>query len=98
MEKYIAFMLRELLVFINTMQFINSNQKSLVKTLSKGKFRYLSQEFQGQQLELLKQSRIFPYDYMNSFATCDEERWSEKNFYYTLKYKHAEDKIIIFTC
>lgn len=33
---------------------------------------------------------------MNSFATCDEEKWHEKNFYSTLQYKHVDDKIMIF--
>ena len=80
MEKYMSFTLGKLLVFITSMQFINSSQKSLVKNLSKGKLKYLSHKFQGKQLQFLKQNIIFPYDYMNSFATCDEEKWHEKNF------------------
>ena len=43
------------LVFIDSMQFMNSNVDSLVKNLSDNDFKYLSEEFSGEYLRLAKQ-------------------------------------------
>ena len=45
LEKYMAFTINNNLVFIDSMQFINSSLHSLVKNLSDNDFKYLSQEF-----------------------------------------------------
>lgn len=50
MEQNMAFMIRKKLVLINGMQFMNSGSKSLVQNLPKGKFKYLPQIFQENQL------------------------------------------------
>ena len=49
------------------MQFINSSLDALVKNVSDNDFKYLSQEFRGDLLELVKQKGVYPYEYMNSF-------------------------------
>ena len=49
------------LVFIDSMQFMNSSLNALVKNLSKMDFKYLSQEFGGDFLELVKQKGVYPY-------------------------------------
>ena len=49
------------LVFIDSMQFMNSSPNALVKNLSKMDFKYLSQEFGGDFLELVKQKGVYPY-------------------------------------
>ena len=67
LEKYIAFRISKNLVFIDSMQFINSSQDSLVKNLSGNDFKYLSEEFSGEILELVKQKRVYPYEYMDNF-------------------------------
>ena len=41
------------LVFIDSMQFITSSIDSLVKNLSDNDFKYLSEEFSGEFLELV---------------------------------------------
>ena len=51
------------------MQFMNSSLDKLVKD-----FKYLIEEFGSENLELLKQKGVYPYEYMNSF-----ERFNEKN-------------------
>ena len=43
------------LVFIDSMQFMNSSVDSLVKNLSDNDFKYLSKEFSGEYLRLAKQ-------------------------------------------
>ena len=45
LEKYVAFTINRNLVFIDSMQFINSGLDSLVKNLSNNDFKYLSEEF-----------------------------------------------------
>ena len=47
------------------MLFMNSSLDKLVKNLND--FVYLSKEFKGEQLKLVKQKGIYPYEYMNSF-------------------------------
>ena len=55
LEKYIAFTINRNLVFIDSMQFVNSSLDSLVKNLSDNDFKYLSKEFSGDLLKLVKQ-------------------------------------------
>ena len=58
-------MLKKNLFFIDTMQFTNSNSENLFKNRPEDKFKYLSQDIFGQQLEFVKQKGIYPYEYMN---------------------------------
>ena len=45
LEKYMAFTINKNLVFIDSMQFMNSSLDSLVKNLSDNDFKYLPEEF-----------------------------------------------------
>ena len=67
LEKYMAFTVKKSLVFIDSMLFMNSSLDSLVKNLSDNDFKYLSEEFSGEFLELVKQKGVCPYEYMDSF-------------------------------
>ena len=67
LEKYMAFTINNNLVFIDSMQFVNSSLDALVKNLSDNGFKYLSQEFSDDLLELVKQKGVYPYEYMDSF-------------------------------
>ena len=49
-----AFTITKSLVFIDNMQFMNSSLDALVKNLSDNDFKYLSEEFSGEVLELVK--------------------------------------------
>ena len=56
LEKYMAhFINNNNLVFINSMQFMNSRLDLLVKSLLDNDFDHFSQEFSGYLLELVKQ-------------------------------------------
>ena len=48
LEKYMVFTVNENLIFIDSMQFKNSNLDSLVKNLMSEDFKYLSEEFGGE--------------------------------------------------
>ena len=54
-EKHMAFTIDTNLVFIDSMQFTNSSLASLVKNLPDNDFKYLSEEFSGKFLQLVKQ-------------------------------------------
>ena len=84
LEKYMAFTVNKNLFFIYTVQFMNSSLEKLVKNLSDNDFKYLTQEFGPENLELLKQKDAYPYDYMNSFERFFEEKLSDKNFFTSL--------------
>ena len=45
------------------MQFMNSSVEQIVKNLSDNDFKYLTKEFDS--LELLRQKRAYPYEYMD---------------------------------
>ena len=45
LEKYMSFILNKNLVFIDSMQFMNSSLEKLVKNLSDDDFKYSTQEF-----------------------------------------------------
>ena len=54
LEKYMALMINRNLVFIDSMQYMNSSLEKLVKNLSDNDFKFLTQEFGSKKLELLK--------------------------------------------
>ena len=86
LEKYMAFPINKNLVFIDSMQFINSSLDSLVKNLSDNNFKYLSEKFSGEFLELVKEKRVYPYGYMDSFKKFSENKLPDKSkFFSSLK-------------
>ena len=47
------------------MQFMNSGLDALVKNLSENNFKYLSEEFRGEFLKLVKQKGVHSYEYFH---------------------------------
>ena len=88
-----AFFLGKNLVFIDSMQFRNLSLDKLVKNLSDEDFKYLLEEFSFENLEILKQKGAYPYDYMNSFKTFNEEKMCARKYFFssTKKGKIDED-------
>ena len=56
------------------MEFMNSSLDSLVKNLSDHDFVYLSEEFSGKSLKLVKRKGVYPYEYMHSFEKFLEDK------------------------
>ena len=67
LEKYKSFCINNKLSFIDGFQFLSSSLDSLVKKFSKNDPKYLSQEFQLNVLDLVKQRGFYPYEYLNDF-------------------------------
>ena len=57
-----TFFLNKNLVFIDSMQFMNSSLDKLVKNLSDEDFKFLVEEFSSKNLELLKQRGAYHYE------------------------------------
>ena len=74
-----AFTINKNMVFIDSMQFKNSSLESLVKNLSDNDLKYLSGEFSGEFLELLKQKGVYPYEYMDSFKKFFENKVPDRS-------------------
>ena len=74
LEKYLAFFLNKNLVFIDSIQFMNSSLDKLFKILSDEDFKSLVEKFGSKNLELLKQKDAYPYEYMNSFEKFNEKK------------------------
>ena len=93
LEKYMAFAVNKNLVFIDSMQFMNSSFDRLVKNLSDKDFKYLNEEFSGEQLKLVKEKGIYPYEYMNSFKRFNENKLPDKSkFFSSLKDSSINEK------
>ena len=93
LEKYMAFTNNKNLVFIDSMQFINSSLDVLVKNLSEIDFKYSSQDFSGDLLNLVKQKGVYPYEYLSSSEKFLDEKLPDKcKFFSSLKDKCISEK------
>ena len=79
LEKYMAFIINKNLVFLDSMQFIDCSLDKLVKNLSDEDFKYLPEEFSDKQLKLVKEKRVYPYEYMNSYKRFNEDELPDKS-------------------
>ena len=58
LEKYMSFSVKNKLSFIDNFQFLSFSLDSLVKNLGKDDFKYLSQKFGNNVLDLVRQKRF----------------------------------------
>ena len=92
LEKYMAFFLGNNLVFIDSMQFMNSSLDKLVKKLSDENFKYLGEEFGSENLEILKQKGAYLFEYMDSFERFNEEKIPVRKYFFSSTKKGKIDK------
>ena len=78
LEKCMAFTINKYLVFIDSMQFMNSSLDALVTNLSNNDFISLPEEFSSDLIKLVKQNRVYPYEYMNSLEKISEDKLPDK--------------------
>ena len=82
-----SFTVNNKLSFIDSFQFLSSSLDSLVKNLSRDDLKYLSQEFDNNILDLVKQKGFYPYEYMSGFEKFKEELPRKEVFYNSLTSK-----------
>ena len=68
------------LAFVDSFQLLSSSLDSLVKNLDKDDFKYLSQEFDSEVLDLVKQKGFYPYEDISSFENIKEKLPSKEKF------------------
>ena len=96
LKKYMTFTINKNLVFIDSMQFMNSSLDSLNKNLSNHDFKYLSEEFSGEFLRLVKQKAVYSYEYMSSFSKFSENKFPDRfKFFSSLKDECISERITI---
>ena len=78
-----AFFLGRDLVFIDSMQFMNSSLDKLVKNLVDEDFKYLVKEFGSKNLKILKEKAAYPYEYMSSFERFNEDKACARKYFYS---------------
>ena len=81
---YISFNINNNLIFVDTFQFLSSSLDRVVKNLSKDDFKYFSQEFDKNVLDLVKQKGFYPCDYVSDFGQLKEKLLNKENFYSSL--------------
>ena len=100
MEKYMAFMLGNHLVFLDSFQFMSSSLANLIQNLPDEAFKYNKQEFKKEQFELMKQKGVYPYDYMDKFNKFKKKKLPNKDKFYSIlthefisdeQYEHAQN-------
>ena len=89
MEKYMAFMLGNHLMFLDSFQFMSSSLDKLVSNLPRESLKYTSKEFKDEKLNLMVRKGTYPYDYMDSFDRFNEQTLpSKKEFYSIMNDQH----------
>ena len=87
-----SFIINDKFSFIDSFQFLSSSLDSLVEDLSKDDFKYLSQEFDNNVLNLVKQKGFYSYEYMSDFEKFKEELPDKEKFCSFLTAKKISDK------
>ena len=67
--------------FIDNFQFLSFSLDRLVKNLNKDDFKYQSQEFDYNVLDLVKQKGFYRYEYMSDSEKFKEQLRSKERFY-----------------
>ena len=62
---------------------MNSSLEKLVKSLPNDDFKYVTEAFGSENLELSKQKYAHPYGYIDSFKTFSEEKLHDKKCFYS---------------
>ena len=80
------------LIFIDGSHFLSSSLDILFRNLNNDDFKYLSQEFDHNKLDLVKQKEFYPYEYMNDFEKFKEKLPCKEKFYGSLTDKKLVTK------
>ena len=83
LEKYMVFTINKSLVFIDSKQFMNSSLDALVQNLSENDFKYLSQEFSGDLLELVKNKKECIRMKNGQFKNSSEDKLLDRSKFFS---------------
>ena len=93
-EKYMAVMLGDSLVFIDSFQFMSQSLANLVNNLPKEALKFTREFFKNDKYINLKVKKgVYPYDYMDSFEKFNDSKLpSKEEFYSQLSDEHISDE------
>ena len=92
LEKYVSFIINNKLIFIDSIQFLSSSFDNLIENLSEDDFKYLTQEFDNNVLDIVKEQGFYPYEYMSDFEKFKKELLSKEKFYSSLTGRKPTEK------
>ena len=79
--------------FIDSFKFMSSSLDKLSNNLDKEQFTNLNSMYKGEQLELLKRTGVYPYDYVDHLERLSETQLLPKEtFYSKLNDEHLSDE------
>ena len=80
---HVIFSNKNLFFCIDSMQLTNSSVDKLVKNLSDEDFKCLVEEFNSENLELLKQKDAYLHEYMDSFERFNERKLPARKYFHS---------------
>ena len=93
LERYMAIMLGKYLVFIDSLQFMNSSLENLANNLNLDSFKYTKEEFGDEKYKMMIRKGVYPYEYMDSWDRFKEKKLPSKEcFYSSLKEENISDE------
>ena len=92
LQKSISFSLDDKSTFIDSFQFLSPSLESLVKNVDEKDFDNLSQEFDSEVLDLIKQKEFYPCEYMYNFKKFKETLPDRNKFYSSLSTKEVSGR------
>ena len=63
---------------------MSSSLSNLVNNLPNDAFKYTSQVYKNEKLNMMKQKGVYPYDYMDSFGKFNEKQLHKKEDFYSI--------------
>ena len=76
-----SFNINNKLIFTDSFQLLGSSWDTLVKNLGKDYFKYLSQEFDSNVLDLIKKKGFLPSGYMSGFVKFKDELPGKEKYF-----------------
>ena len=96
LEKYMSISINNKVSFIDSFQFLSSSLGGLGKNLGKDDFKCLSQEFDNNVLDLVKQKAFYHYEYVTYLKSLKNNYQAKKSFVicYQVKKLVTKNKIM----
>ena len=92
LEQYTSLTINDKLSFIESFQFLSSSLDISVKNSNNDDFKYLSQDFDKNKLDLVKEKGFYFHEYMSDFEKSRKQLPSKEKFYSFLTGKKINDK------
>ena len=76
-------MLIDILLLLDSLQFINASLETLASNLDNKEFKHLTSEFDVDKLKILKRKDAYPYEWVDSYEKFKHSTLPEKKHFYS---------------